>query len=116
MTQPDLSKLASDEVWQRLQGTWIYCFQAANSQSVMKLQFTPDRRMVRSSSLSGGVLPLPMTNQTVTPVTSVAANADAIRLTLGPSQFGRAGGVMSVRFVSDNQIAIEDGPTYTREA
>jgi hypothetical protein len=116
MSKPDLSKLTPDEAWQRIAGTWTYSFQATNSLSVMKLQFTPDRKMIRSSSLSGGVLPMPMTSETATPVTKVAVTSDAIQLTLGSNQFGRAGTIVKFRFIADNQIAMEDGVTYTREA
>jgi hypothetical protein len=116
MTKPDLSNLTPDEAWQRIAGTWTYSLQATNSQSLMKLHFTPDRRMIRSNSLSGGVLPMPMTSETSTPVAKVAVKSDAIQLTLGPNQFGRAGIVVTFRFIAENQIAMDDGVTYTRDA
>ena len=108
--------LAPDEAWQRLVGTWIYRFEATNSLSEMRLHFTPDRKLVRTNSVSGGVLPMPMINETTTEVTNVAVKNDAILLTLGPSTFGRGGGVVSIRFPAANQIMLEGGPHFTREA
>ena len=62
-------------------------------------------------------MPRPMTNETTTDVTHVAVKGDAILLTLGASRLDRAGAVLALRFVADNQIAIdEQGPTLTREA
>ena len=113
--EPIPSALTPDDAWQRLVGAWSYTFKATNSLSVMRLQFTPDRQLIRSNSLTGGVLPLPMTNETTTDVTKVAVKQDAILLTLGPSPFGRAGAVMTLRFAAADQIVMEDDRTYTRE-
>ena len=107
--------LTSDDAWQRLVGTWNYTVTSPNSRSVMRLRFTPDRKMIRSNSLSGGVLPVPMTSETTTDVTQVSVKKEDVLLTLGPNPFGGPGGVMTVRFAAANQIHIEDGPTYTRE-
>ena len=113
--QQVLSELTPDDAWQRLVGKWRYSFQATNSLSVMELHFTSDRKLIRSNSLTGGVLPMPMTNRTTTDVTCIATKKDAIVLTLGASPMGRAGAVLTLRFAAANQIRIDDGPTYTRE-
>jgi hypothetical protein len=107
--------LTPDDAWQRLVGTWSYTVAATNSVTVMRLRFTPDRKLVRSSSLTGGVLPMPMTNETTTDVINVAIKENAILVTLGAGPMGRAGAVLTLRFAAANQIALEDGPTYTRE-
>jgi hypothetical protein len=107
--------LTPDEAWERLIGEWTYTFTATNSVSVMRLHFTPDRKLIRSNSLSGGVLPMPMTNESTVDVTHVAVKRDAIVLTLGRNAFGRAGGVLTLRFLAANQVATEEGLTYTRE-
>ncbi len=112
-----LAPRTPEEAWQRLVGKWIYSFQATNSASVMRLTFLPDRKLIRSSSVSGGVLPMPMTNETTSDVASVAVKKDAVLVTLGASSnpLARRGGVMTLRFTADNQITLEDGPTFTRE-
>jgi hypothetical protein len=106
-----------EEAWQRLVGKWVYSFQATNSTSVMRLTFLPDRKLIRSSSVSGGVMPMPMTNETTSEVASVAMKKDAVLVTLGASSnpLARPGGVLALRFTAANQITIEDGVTYTRE-
>lgn len=112
------SALTPDDAWQRLVGKWSYSFKSANSLSVMRLHFTPDRKLIRSSSLTGGVLPMPMTNETTTDVTNVAIRRDAILLTLGASRFGHAGAVLTLRLAAGNQLVLEEGNggiTYTRE-
>jgi hypothetical protein len=81
----------------------------------MRLSFTPDRKLVRTNSLSGGVLPMPMINETTTEVNKVAVRGDAILLTLGATTFGRGGGVVSIRFPEENKIMLEDGPHFTRQ-
>jgi hypothetical protein len=107
---------ACDDPWQRLVGTRNYTFTSPNSQSVMRLRFTPDRKVIRRNSLTGGVLPMPITSETATDVTKVSMNQkEDILPTIGPNAIGRSGGAMTIRFVASNQIVIEDGPTYTRE-
>lgn len=114
-SEPIPSALTPDNAWQRLVGTWSYAFQATNSLSAMRLEFTADRKLIRSTSLTGGVMPMPMINKTVTDVTMVAINQDAILLTLGPSPIGRGGGMLTIRFTDANRIELENGPTFTRE-
>jgi hypothetical protein len=113
--QPIRPALPPDEAWERLVGTWVCRFEATNSVSERRLRFTPSRKLVRSNSLSGGVLPMPMTNETTSEVLNVSVKKDAILLTMGTSTMGRGGGMLTLRFVAANQIVIEDGSTYTRE-
>lgn len=105
---------SADEAWRLLVGSWKCSVGTGNSKSVSTFQFTPDRKMIRMSSLGGGVLPFPITNERTTDVTAVSVEGDRILLALGPTPFGRPGGVMTVRLLAPDQLLIEDGPVHTR--
>ena len=114
------SPRSTEDAWRLLVGSWSCAIGTANSKSVSTFRFTPDRKMIRCSSLSGGVLPFAMTNERSTDVTEVAVKGDAILLTLGATlmngnPLGRPGGVMTVRLLTPDQLLIEDGPVHTRD-
>jgi hypothetical protein len=108
------------DAWGLLVGEWSYTLGTGNSASVSSFRFTAERKMIRSSSLSGGVLPFAITNERTTEVTDVAVKGNAILLTLGDTlmngrPLGRPGGVMTVRLLASDQLLVEDGPVYLRE-
>jgi hypothetical protein len=73
-----------EEAWENLLGTWTHKRRAGNSSTVMTYRFTADRQFIRSSSVTGGVLPKPMTSTTSMPVLDVEVIDDEIDLSLGP--------------------------------
>lgn len=104
----------ADEAWRALEGTWSSELVTINSAARSYWQFTADRQMIFRSSLQGGVLPAPMTNEIVRRVNEVRLEGDAIGLMIdGPG--GQPVGPMMVRFVAKNKIVVEDGEPYTRE-
>ena len=104
----------SEEAWQRLVGTWSFTVASGNSRSVTRYRFTSDRKMIFSSSLTGGLLPGPLTSEIPSDVTAVALQGDEILLTIGDSHRGRPQSAMTLRFAADNQIVVED-QVFTRE-
>jgi hypothetical protein len=105
---------SADEAWQLLVGTWSYIVATGNSRSVSSVGFTPDRKMIRKSSLTGGVMPVPITNERTSVVSGVAVKDGAILLTMGRNALG-FDGVMTIRLLTRDQLQIEDGPAYTRD-
>ncbi len=114
----------ADEAWQSLVGTWTHTVKSPNSKAVSTYRFTADRKFVRSSSVSGGVLPMPMTNETTMPVLGVEVFDDEIHLTLGPgtNQLGIATPAQTIAFVFTGPKTIvlvtgdeDDEIEYTRE-
>lgn len=102
----------ADEAWQSLVGTWTHTVQSPNTKAVSTYRFTADRKFVRSSTVTGGVLPMPMTNETTMPVQMVEVFDDEIHLTLGPGQ------TVAFLFTGPNTIALltdDDEIEYTRE-
>lgn len=103
----------ADEAWKSLVGTWSYTVQSPNSKSVFSCRFTADRKFVRSSSVTGGVLPMPVTNETTVPVQKVEVFDDEIHLTLGPGE------TVAIVFNGPKTIALltgdDDEIEYTRE-
>jgi hypothetical protein len=102
-----------DEAWQRLVGTWVYRSAGGNSVSVSRYRFTPDRRIIMSSELTGGIMPGPMTDERTMEVTAVAVQEHFILLTVGQDPFG-GDAVMTVRFNSSGRLVVEDGPPHKR--
>jgi hypothetical protein len=106
--------LTPDEAWQRLVGTWVYRLAGGNSVSVSRYRFTPDRRIIFSTELTGGIMPGQMTNELTIDVTAVAVEEESIYLTVGRDPFG-GDAVMTVRFKAVGRLVVEDGPPHTRE-
>jgi hypothetical protein len=103
-----------DDAWQMLLGAWSSELGTPNSKSVSTFRFTADRKMIRTSALTGGVLPFPITNERTTEIAGVEVKGDRILLTLGQSSVGRPGGVMTVKLLAADQLLIEDGPVHMR--
>ena len=87
-------------------------------------RFTADRKFIRSSSVSGGALPMPVTSKTVMPVLGVKVFDDEIHLTLGPgtNELGNATPAQAIafRFTGPRTIVLvigddEDEIEYIRE-
>src|SRR5262245_4187120 len=104
-----------EEAWQRLIGTWTYTVKSSNSKSVARYRFTPDRKLIFSSWLMGGVLPAPETSEMPSDVTAVAIDGNDILITATAGRIGRPGSPMRLRFVAENQIEVEDELVFTRE-
>lgn len=114
----------ADEAWHSLVGTWTHTVKSPNSKAVTRYQFTADRQCIRSSSLSGGIMPKPTTSRTVLPVLNVDVFDDEILLTLGAgtNELGIAmpGQTIPVYFTGPKTIAIvtddeDDEIEFTRE-
>jgi hypothetical protein len=71
-----------DEAWKMLRGKWGRTDHVGNVVSKLEYEFTDDRRVIFRSSLSGGVLPKPQTNEIVNKVLAVELDEDDILLTI----------------------------------
>ena len=114
----------ADEAWRSLLGTWSHTVKSPNSKAVSTYRFTADRKFIRSSSVSGGALPMPVTSKTVMPVLGVKVFDDEIHLTLGPgtNELGNATPAQAIafRFTGPRTIVLvigddEDEIEYIRE-
>ena len=104
-----------EEAWQRLVGTWTYTLNSSNSKSVTRYRFTPDRKLIFSLWLMGGVLPAPETSEMSSDVTAVTIDGNDILITATAGRSGRPGSPMRLRIVAANQIEVEDELVFTRE-
>lgn len=106
---------SADEAWRALEGVWSSELATVNSKARTYYEFTADRQMIFGSSLQGGVLPAPMTNRIVRRVAEVRLEGDEIGLMFQDSPGGQIVGPMTVRFISKQQIVVEDSEPFTRE-
>src|SRR6266446_6481822 len=109
----------SDEAWQHLLGTWTFTLGGGHSVSVSKLTFTPDRKLIMSSLLTGGVLPIPMTNERTEEVAAIEVKENRVLLTLKPHPqwpLRRNDVPMTLFLMGQDRINVEgEGPVHTRE-
>lgn len=99
----------ADEAWKLLQGKWGQTIRAGNGVSKVEYEFTADRRMIFRSSLSGGVLPQPQTNEIVSKIVAIDLDDDDILLTVEGGQ-----GEMLLWFDSPTVLVVE-GEEFRRK-
>lgn len=108
---------SAEAAWQLLLGIWSHRVEGfANDWSESRNQFTAEKKWIRTNSMAGGVLPGVQMNQSVTEIVGVALQAEAVVVTLGAKSnpLARPGGTMTIRFLSSDEMVIEDGPVFTR--
>lgn len=91
-----------DEAWKLLKGKWGRTNRAGNAVTKIEYEFTDDRRVIFRSSLTGGVLPKPQTNEIVNRVVAVELDDDDILLTIEGGQ-----GEMWLWFESPTVLVVE---------
>ncbi len=72
----------TDEAWKLLKGKWGRTERLGNAVTSIEYEFTEDRRMIFRSSLAGGVLPKPQTNEIVRKVVALELDEGEILLTV----------------------------------